>query len=79
MSTLLHNAITTVEKLALNLKFVVPPTGTKAYGVHLIDNFTFAKITPLKESLPRIPQPYASQMFYYNQCDELAELSKGKS
>ena len=76
---LLHNAITVVEKLASNLKFVVLPTGTKAYGVHLIDDFPFSKDLPLKESLPRIPEPYASQMFYYNQCDELAALSKGKA
>lgn len=76
---LLSKSIHAVEKLAPNLKFVVLPTGTKAYGVHLLDNFPFAKDLPLKESLPRIPEPYASQMFYYNQCDELAEMSKGKA
>lgn len=76
---LLSKSIHAVEKLAPNLKFVVLPTGTKAYGVHLLKDFPFAKDLPLKESLPRIPEPYASQMFYYNQCDELAELSKGKS
>jgi hypothetical protein len=75
---LLHNAIVAVEKLAPNLKFVVLPTGTKAYGVHLIDEFPFKNDLPMSEKLPRIPEPYASQMFYYNQCDELASLSKGK-
>lgn len=75
---LLSRAIKAVENVAPNLKFVVLPTGTKAYGVHLIENFPFTNDLPLKESLPRIPEPYASQMFYYNQCDELAELSKGK-
>ncbi|KAH6885977.1 hypothetical protein B0T10DRAFT_608393 [Thelonectria olida] len=76
---LLSKAIHAVEKLAPSLKFVVLPTGTKAYGVHLIDNFPFKNDLPMKESLPRIPEPYSSQMFYYNQCDELAALSKGKS
>jgi hypothetical protein len=76
---LLSKAVKAVEKLATGLKFVVLPTGTKAYGVHLIDQFPFKNDLPLKESLPRIPEPFASQMFYYGQCDELAELSKGKS
>ncbi|KAH6976936.1 hypothetical protein BKA56DRAFT_632876 [Ilyonectria sp. MPI-CAGE-AT-0026] len=76
---LLSRAIRAVEGLAPNLKFVVLPTGTKAYGVHLIDDFPFKNDLPLKESLPRIPEPHASQMFYYNQCDELAALSKGKA
>ncbi|KPM37413.1 hypothetical protein AK830_g9147 [Neonectria ditissima] len=75
---LLSRAIRAVEVLAPNLKFVVLPTGTKAYGVHLIDEFPFRSNLPLKESLPRIPEPHASQMFYYSQCDELAALSKGK-
>lgn len=76
---LLSKSVRAVEKLAPNLKFVVLPTGTKAYGVHLLKDFPFKNDLPLKESLPRIPEPYASQMFYYNQCDELAELSKNKA
>ena len=76
---LLSKAIRAVEKLAPNLKFVVLPTGTKAYGVHLLEKFPFTNDLPLKESHPRIPEPYASEMFYYSQCDELAELSKGKA
>jgi len=59
-------------------KQVVLPSGTKAYGVHLIEKFPFPKDVPLKESLPRIPEPYASEMFYYSQMDMLAEMSKGK-
>jgi hypothetical protein len=76
---LLAKAITAIDKLSPNLKFVVMPTGTKAYGVHLIDKFPFANDLPLKETLPRIPEPFASQMFYYNQLDMLASMSKGKS
>jgi hypothetical protein len=76
---LLERAVTAIENLSRNLKFVVLPTGTKAYGVHLLDKFPFAKQLPLSESLPRIPEPYASEMFYYSQTDFLARLSKGKT
>jgi hypothetical protein len=76
---LLERAVTAAEHLSKKLQFVVLPTGTKAYGVHLIEKFPFANDLPLKESLPRIPEPYASEMFYYNQTDFLANLAKGKS
>lgn len=36
-------------------------------------------IPPLREDYPRIPEPYASNIFYYSQYDRLAELSKNKS
>jgi hypothetical protein len=58
-------------------QFPFPLITSKAYGVHLIENFPFHP--PLAESLPRIPEPYASEMFYYNQVDLLRSLSKGKS
>ncbi|KAF1990415.1 hypothetical protein K402DRAFT_348521 [Aulographum hederae CBS 113979] len=74
---LLERAIKAVEHLSNALKFVVLPTGTKAYGVHLIDKFPFTP--PLSESLPRIPEPHASEMFYYNQCDILNTLCASKS
>ncbi|KIW09158.1 uncharacterized protein PV09_00093 [Verruconis gallopava] len=76
---LLERAVVAVENLSKKLNFVVLPTGTKRYGVHLIDEFPFKNDLPCKESLPRIPEPYASQMFYYNQIDTLISLSKGKS
>jgi hypothetical protein len=76
---LVRRAVTAIEHLSPKLKFVVLPTGTKAYGVHLMDHFPFPENLPLKESLPRIPEPYASQMFYYNQTDMLSLMSQGKS
>ncbi|PGH26444.1 hypothetical protein AJ80_01942 [Polytolypa hystricis UAMH7299] len=76
---LISNAVSAIDQLSSNLKFVVMPTGTKAYGVHLLDKFPFPTQLPLKESLPRIPEPYASEMFYFSQIDKLKELSKGKS
>lgn len=46
--------------------------------MHLLDKFPWGNDLPLRESLPRIPEPYASQMFYYNQIDLLRSLSQGK-
>ena len=34
---------------------------------------------PLTESMPRLPEPHASQIFYYAQVDHLANVSKGKN
>ena len=34
---------------------------------------------PLKETHPRIPEPYASKIFYYTQYDLLKDMSRGKS
>ncbi|KAG9247162.1 hypothetical protein BJ878DRAFT_217050 [Calycina marina] len=74
---LLDRAVKAAENLTTNLKFVVLPTGTKTYGVHLMEKFPFTP--PLAESLDRIPEPYASEMFYYNQVDHLASSCKGKT
>lgn len=54
-------------------------TGLQAYGVHLGKNlFPFSQELPLRESLRRIPEPYASRMFYYQQLDCLKRLSQGR-
>lgn len=51
---------------------------TQAYGIHLPGNFIFGDQLPLRESLPRIPEPHASEMFYYWETDALTRLSEGK-
>lgn len=77
---MLERAVLATQALAgNNLKFVLLPTGTKAYGVQCLDNFPFSNDLPLSEELPRIPEPWQSQNFYYNMCDWLTEESKGKS
>lgn len=89
---LLERAVKAVGSLSPNLQFVVLPTGTKAnthssvlhlllsisqtYGVHLLDKFSFSP--PLAETLPPIPEPHASQMFYYAQVSLLRKLSQDK-
>lgn len=47
--------------------------------MHLLEKFPFSDELPLRESHPRIPEPYASEMFYYDQLDLIKSLSKGKS
>lgn len=75
---LLKRAVTACDNLSKSLHFVLLPTGTKAYGVQCIDDFPFANKLPLSESLPRIPEPWQSQNFYYNQTDWLEAQAKGK-
>lgn len=74
---LITRAITAIEHLSPHLQFVVIPTGTKAYGVHFLSDMPFTP--PLAESLPRLPEPYASEVFYYAIVDAAAQLAQGKA
>ncbi|CEL09747.1 hypothetical protein ASPCAL12877 [Aspergillus calidoustus] len=75
---LLKRAVTAVDKLSAKLEFVLLPTGVKAYGVHLLDKFPFSANLPLSESLPPIPEPHKSNLFYYPQITLLQSLSSNK-
>ncbi|KAL5442454.1 hypothetical protein PMIN06_008999 [Paraphaeosphaeria minitans] len=75
---MLERAVTAIEKLSSKLSYVVLPSGTKIYGCQMLDKFPFADDLPLRESLPRIPEPALSELFYYNQIDCLKRISKGK-
>jgi hypothetical protein len=46
--------------------------------VHLLDKFPFASSLPLSESLPPIPEPHKSNLFYYPQITLLQSLSQNK-
>jgi len=48
----------------------------KAYGVEFADKVPYNP--PLSESLPRIPDPYAQNIFYYEQYDIMKRASEGK-
>lgn len=76
---MLERAVTAIEHLSPKLSYVVLPSGTKIYGCQMLDKFPFSNDLPLKETLPPIPEPYLSQLFYYNQIDCLKRISKGKS
>ncbi|KZT37923.1 hypothetical protein SISSUDRAFT_808400 [Sistotremastrum suecicum HHB10207 ss-3] len=75
---MLETAITGLIKLNAPLKHVMLQTGGKAYGPEFYGQVPFPPI-PLKESTPRLPEPYASQIFYYSLVDVLARLSQGTS
>ena len=46
--------------------------------MQMLSDFPFADSLPLSEDLPRIPEPWQSQNFYYNMCDWLKQESSGK-
>ncbi|KAH7039882.1 uncharacterized protein B0I36DRAFT_370828 [Microdochium trichocladiopsis] len=73
-------AITAVDRLSPALEFVVLQTGAKTYGCHLLDAHPADEHihVPLKETMPRLQQPYHDQLFYYPQLDWLTEFSRGK-
>ncbi|KXH28548.1 hypothetical protein CNYM01_13465 [Colletotrichum nymphaeae SA-01] len=73
---LLSVAIRAIEKVSPRLAFVVLQTGGKGYGLMYPDNVTLR--TPLREDSPRIPRPWADEVFYYAQHDLLRDLSRGK-
>ncbi|KAF2446752.1 hypothetical protein P171DRAFT_462154 [Karstenula rhodostoma CBS 690.94] len=75
---MLERAVTAIEKLSPALSYVVLPSGTKIYGCQMLDKFPFANDLPLRETLPPIPEPALSELFYYNQIDCLKRISKDK-
>lgn len=71
-------AVTAVESVSKALACVVLITGTKTYGLQMLDKFPYKDRLPLSESLPRIPAEYAKDVFYYHQVDALTAMSQGK-
>ncbi|KAK4540893.1 hypothetical protein LTR36_008835 [Oleoguttula mirabilis] len=73
---MLTNAVGSCEICCPNLRFFTLQTGGKAYGVEFADKVDYNP--PLSESLPRIPDPYAQNIFYYEQYDIMKRASAGK-
>ena len=73
---ILTNAVGTCEICCPLMEFFTLQTGGKAYGVEFADKVPYNP--PLSESLPRIPEPYAQNVFYYEQYDIMARASAGK-
>ncbi|KAI0013577.1 hypothetical protein F4779DRAFT_342965 [Xylariaceae sp. FL0662B] len=65
-----------VETLAPNLEYVILPTGSKKYGMHLPERPFEA---PYREEMSNIPQPWHDDLFYYVLHRELDHMQKGKS
>ncbi|GAB7344752.1 hypothetical protein MBLNU457_3222t1 [Dothideomycetes sp. NU457] len=73
---ILINALGAVEICCPHLKFWTLQTGGKAYGVEFRDQVPYNP--PLKETMPRIPEPHAQNVFYYSQYDIMTNASAGK-
>lgn len=71
---MIERAIGALDRLSPKLSFVVVPSGTKGYGIHVPGGVFTA---PYKESMVEIPAPY-NNIHYYAFHKFLAELSKGK-
>ncbi|KAF7369079.1 NAD(P)-binding Rossmann-fold containing protein [Mycena venus] len=78
---MLKRAVGAVENLSKTLKFFVLTDhggqSLQVYGIHMLNNFPI--VPPLHENMPRIPEPYASQLFYYHNIDQLAQMCEGKN
>lgn len=56
----LETAISVIEILAPNLKHITIQSGGKVYGMKYLQTVNIPWNHPLKESMPRAPEPYAS-------------------
>ena len=65
-----HNDQTVLQSYPLTIVI-------QAYGVEFHDDVPYNP--PLSESHPRIPDPYAQNIFYYEQYDIMTRASAGKS
>ncbi|VUC26776.1 unnamed protein product [Clonostachys rosea] len=74
---ILKVAVQAAEKVAPDFQAFILQTGGNSYGFEFPDQVEIK--TPLSESLPRIPEPWASKVFYYTQHDLLAEASQNKT
>ncbi|EKG14165.1 hypothetical protein MPH_08668 [Macrophomina phaseolina MS6] len=67
---LLEVAVRAIEAVSPRLKVVVLQTGGKGYGLEFPKEVGIK--APLKETNPRIPEPWASNIFYYTQQYDLS-------
>ncbi|KAF2404506.1 hypothetical protein EJ06DRAFT_526590 [Trichodelitschia bisporula] len=74
-----RRSATALDHLSPALEFQVLQTGAKMYGCHLLENHPTDYIqVPLKESFPRLRQPYHDQLFYHPQLDWVTSYAKDK-
>ncbi|RAH81335.1 hypothetical protein BO86DRAFT_448471 [Aspergillus japonicus CBS 114.51] len=71
---ILRTAIEATNAAAPNLEVVILQTGGMGYGLGFPKEVNLQ--APLHEDLPRIPEPWHSNIFYYSQYDLLTELSQ---
>lgn len=72
---MMERVVGALTHLSPNLKFIVYPTGTRAYGIYKPGGLYKP---PLVESMDPLPEPMRSEVFYYAIREVLQEGSKGK-
>ena len=73
----LYPTLRSIHLYYLEILGLTPHLNIQAYGVEFTQYIPYNP--PLSESAPRIPEPYASNVFYYAQYDLLSRLSENKS
>ncbi|KAK6202226.1 hypothetical protein LQW54_008938 [Pestalotiopsis sp. IQ-011] len=73
---MLQRGFVAAESLAPNLQYVIVPTGTKGYGIHLPQRPFEAPVT---EDMDDIYQPWHDELFYFALHGELDKLQQGNS
>ncbi|KAF9878589.1 sirq protein [Colletotrichum karsti] len=75
-TNLLEVAVRAIEQVSPSFKTIILQTGGKGYGLEFPKEVGIK--APLRENMPRIPEPWAGKIFYYTQYDMLKRLSEGK-
>ncbi|KAE8395911.1 hypothetical protein BDV23DRAFT_82163 [Aspergillus alliaceus] len=73
-TALLKTAVQAITTASKEVSTIILQTGGKGYGLEFPDNVSIK--TPLHEDLPRIPEPYRSKIFYYDQYDLLDKMTQ---
>lgn len=71
---ILRTAVLSISAIAPNIESIILQTGGKGYGLEFPNQVKIQP--PLHEQMPRIPEPWRNNIFYYAQYDLLMELSK---
>ncbi|KAJ6071136.1 hypothetical protein N7499_009150 [Penicillium canescens] len=75
-TALLKTATEAISAISPHLEVIILQTGGKGYGLEFPKQVKIEP--PLRETMPRIPEPWRSNIFYYDQYDLLLSLSKGQ-
>ncbi|KAI0317103.1 hypothetical protein OF83DRAFT_178312 [Amylostereum chailletii] len=73
---LVDTALSALKVTSPHITHFAFQTGAKYYGLQLVGQLQPYPSSPVKESQPRIPEPWASRTFYYRQLDIIARHAR---
>jgi nucleoside-diphosphate-sugar epimerase len=73
--SMLRRGLGAIEELSPNLQYVILPSGTKGYGIHIPENPLKA---PFTEEMNEISQPWHEQFYHFTQHSELDRMQQNK-